>query len=92
MASPRWADYLVEVATHLHASRTAVAAGAGVPSPPERPAVPIPDALRPQARVLAAGYDQLMLEVRTRIADIQQRRRGPQPSTPSHARFVDRRA
>jgi hypothetical protein len=91
MAPHQWADYLEEACEHLRQSRLAVEAGAPGPPGPTRPSVPLPEELRGRAQLLAAGYDQLALEVSTRMSDLQRYRRGPSPQAPPASQFVDQR-
>jgi hypothetical protein len=92
MAPDEWADYLEAASEHLRQSRLAVEAGCVGPPGPPRPAQPLPDELRDRAQLLAWGYDQLALEVSTRMSEIRRYRRAPAPHPPPSSQFVDRRA
>jgi hypothetical protein len=92
MTQTAWTDYLEAAGRHLSASRAAVIAGTAIPSSPPRPSGSIPEDLVHRADALALGYDLLALEVQTRMADIQRRRRSLlEPALPV-ARFVDQHA
>ncbi len=91
MAPDQWADYLEAACDHLRQSRLAVEAGCPGPPGPPRPAAPLPDDLRGRVQVLAAGYDQLALEVATRLSDMQRYRRSHVPPAPRASHFVDQR-
>jgi hypothetical protein len=92
MSQRTWAEYLEEATRHLRESRTAVATGVAIPASPDRPTLPIPDDLRPQALLLAAGYDQLAAEVCVRMSEIQRHRLTPVHTARPAGRFVDRHA
>jgi hypothetical protein len=91
MALQEWADYLEEACEHLRRSRLAVEAGSPGPPGPVRPTGPLPDELRGRVHVLAAGYDQLALEVASRLSEIQRYRRTNVPQAPPVSHFVDQR-
>jgi hypothetical protein len=91
MAPEEWADYLEEACEHLRRSRLAVEAGSAGPPGPVRPTGPLPDELRGRVQVLAAGYDQLALEVASRLSEIQRYRRAHVPQPPPASHFVDQR-
>jgi hypothetical protein len=91
MASDQWVDYLEAACEHLRQTRLAVEAGGpGRPGPP-RPTDPLPDELRGRVQLLASGYDQLALEVATRLSDIQRYRRNHRHQAPPASHFVDQR-
>jgi hypothetical protein len=92
MASEQWADYLDAACEHLHRTRRALEAGRPGPPGPARPSDPPPDHLRGRVQVLAAGYDQLALEVSTRMSALQRFRRSQARPVPPASRFVDRPA
>jgi hypothetical protein len=92
MAPSQWADYLEAASEHLRLTRLAVEAGASGPPGPVRPTEPLPDDLRDRVLVLASAYDQLALEVSTRMSDIQRYRRARVLRAPPTSHFVDRRA
>src|SRR5208283_1520514 len=77
MAPHEWADYLEAASEHLRLTRLAVEAGCPGPPGAARPTEPLPDELRDRVQLLAMGYDQLALEVSTRMTQIQRCRRGP---------------
>ena len=91
MATDQWADYLEAACEHLRQSRLAVEAGCAGPPGPPRPTAPLPDELRGRVQLLAAGYDQLALEVSTRMAQMQRYRRTHLPPAPPASQFVDQR-
>lgn len=91
MAPDEWADYLEAASAHLRRTRLAVEAGCAGPPGPVRPTEPLPDELRDRVQLLALGYDQLALEVSTRMSEIQRCRRGPAPQAPPSSHFVDQR-
>jgi hypothetical protein len=74
MSTPTWDEYLAEAAAHLAAVRRAAEWGAPPPSGPLRPEGPIPEHRRSEAQRLAVGYDQLAVEVATRMSAIESRR------------------
>ncbi len=92
MAPEEWADYLEAASEHLRQTRLAVDAGRAGPPGPGRPTEPLPDELRDRAELLALGYDQLALEVSTRMSEIRRYRRGPTLHAPPSSQFVDHRA
>lgn len=92
MPGETWTDFLEAAADHLRASRQAVEQGAVSPDPPGHPDGPLPDELQPQVRRMALAYDQLALEVATRMADLDVRLTPPRVEPPSPAYYVDRRA
>jgi hypothetical protein len=92
MPDPAWADYLEAVGAHLHQARRAVEEGRTSPDPPPRPTGTPPDALQPRARRLALAYDQLALEVATRLAGLEVRVTPRRPESPAPAYYVDRKA
>jgi hypothetical protein len=87
----QWAEYLEAACEHLRQTRRAVEAGCAGPPGPPRPTDPLPDELRGRVQLLAAGYDQLALEVSTHMSRIQRYRRNPAPPTPPASHFVDQR-
>jgi hypothetical protein len=91
MATDQWADYLEAACEHLRQTRRAVEAGCAGPPGPPRPTDPLPDELRGRVQLLAAGYDQLALEVSTHMAQMQRYRRTPVPPAPPASHFVDQR-
>ena len=91
MAPDQWVDYLEAACEHLRQTRLAVEAGSCGPPGPTRPTAPLPDELRGRVQLLAAGYDQLALEVSTRMSTIQRFRRSHVPHAPPASHFVDQR-
>jgi hypothetical protein len=91
MARDQWADYLEAACEHLRQARLAVEAGCAAPSGPPRPDSSLPDEMRGRVQFLAAGYDQLALEVSTRMAEMQRYRRKHIPPAPPASHFVDQR-
>jgi hypothetical protein len=91
MATDQWADYLEAACDHLRQTRLTLEAGAAGPPGPPRPTAPLPDELRGRVQLLAAGYDQLALEVSTRMSALQRYRRTPVPPAPPASHFVDQR-
>jgi len=74
MSSPTWGEYLAEAKDHLLAARRSAEVGSAPPAVQlERPTDPIPDEYRGEARRLADGYDQLAVEVTSRMAVIASR-------------------
>jgi len=92
MSRRTWADYLDDAASHLEASRAAIADGRAVPPSPVRPVDPIPVELCDRAQALGLGYDILATEVATRMAELRRPRATVNPWIQSEARFVDRYA
>ncbi len=92
MPGDTWTEYLEAATDHLERSRRAIEQGAVSPDPPGRPAGPLPDELQPRVRWLALAYDQLALEVATRMADLDSRLTAPRIEAPSPAYYVDQRA
>ncbi len=92
MADDRWTEYLEAASEHLRATRRAVEQGAASPEPPGHPAGVLPDDLEPQVRRLALAYDQLALEVATRMADVQCHLAARRVEAPSVPHYVDRMA
>jgi hypothetical protein len=91
MAPDQWADYLEAACEHLRQTRLAVEAGRAGPPGPSRPTALLPDELRGRAQLLAAGYDQLALEVSTHLTEMQRYRRNHVPQAPPASHFVDQR-
>jgi hypothetical protein len=91
MAPDSWTDYLDAACEHLRRSRQAVEVGEPGPPGPARPATPLPDELRGRVQLLASGYDQLALEVATRLADMQRFRRSYVQPVRRASHFVDHR-
>jgi len=91
MAPDQWSDYLEAACEHLRQVRLAVEAGRAGPPGPARPTTTLPDELRGRVQVLAAGYDQLAVEVSTRMSEMQRYRRAQAPQTPPASHFVDQR-
>ena len=91
MATDQWAEYLEAACEHLRQSRRAVEAGRAGPPGPPRPIDPLPEEFRSRVQLLAAGYDQLALEVSTRMSEMQRYRRGHVPQAPPASHFVDQR-
>ncbi|MHB1209904.1 MAG: hypothetical protein ACYC1I_09395 [Acidimicrobiales bacterium] len=93
MSTPTWREYLAEATDHLAAVRALSEIGAPPPTPPVRPTDPMPEEYRDQVHHLALGYDQLALEIVTRMAAISQRRPLLQSKNPHQellpAQFVD---
>jgi hypothetical protein len=92
MPDDDWAEYLEAAAAHLRTSRRAFEQGAASPDPPAHPAGSLPDELQPQVRRLALAYDQLALEVATRLAGMEHRLAPPRVGAPSPPFYVDQRA
>jgi hypothetical protein len=92
MADDTWADYLEAASEHLRAARRAVEQGAASPDPPRHPAGTLPDELQPEVRRLALAYDQLALEVATRMADMQCHLTPPRVEAQSLPHYVDQMA
>ena len=91
MVPDQWTDYLEAACAHLRATRLAVEAGRPGPPGPARPSGPPPEELRGRVKVLAAGYDQLALEVATHLSVMQRYRRTHVPQAPPASHFVDQR-
>jgi hypothetical protein len=91
MVPGQWTDYLEAACDHLRRTRLAVEAGHPGPPGPRRPSGPLPDELRGRVQVLAAGYDQLALEVATHLSVMQRYRRTQVPQAPPASHFVDQR-
>ena len=91
MVPDQWADYLEAACAHLRQTRLAVEVGDPAPPGPPRPSGSPPDELRGRVQLLAAGYDQLALEVATRLSVMQRYRRTQVPQTPPASHFVDQR-
>jgi hypothetical protein len=91
MAPDQWPDYLEAACEHLRQARLAVEAGSAAPPGPPRPVSPLPDELRGRVQLLAAGYDQLALEVSTRMSQMQRYRRKHAAPAPPASHFVDQR-
>jgi hypothetical protein len=93
MSPPTWDEYLAEASAHLAAVRASSELGASPPNPPARPEGPPPEDRLDQVRSLAMGYDQLALEVLTRMQVIDQRRLISQSKNPHQellpARFIN---
>ncbi len=82
MSPPTWDEYLAAATAHLEAVRALSEQGAPPPRPPERPEVAMPEEHRAQARALALGYDQLALELMTRMEAISQFRSVTRTTSP----------
>ena len=91
MATDQWADYLEAACEHLRQARRAVEAGCASPPGPPRPTAVLPDELRGRVQLLAAGYDQLAIEVSTRRSEMRRYRRPHVPPAPPASHFVDQR-
>jgi hypothetical protein len=91
MVPDQWTDYLEAACAHLRATRLAVEAGRPGPPGPPRPSGPPPEELLGRVQVLAAGYDQLALEVATHLSVMQRYRRTHVPQAPPASHFVDQR-
>ena len=91
MAPDQWADYLEAACEHLRRTRLRRGGGPRRPAGPAAPYGPPPDELRGRVQLLAAGYDQLALEVATRLSDMQRYRRTQVPQAPPASHFVDQR-
>jgi hypothetical protein len=91
MAPDQWADYLEAACEHLRQTRLAVEAGQPGPPGPPRPSGSPPEEVRSRVLLLAAGYDQLALEVATRLSVLQRYRRSHVPQAPPASHFVDQR-
>jgi len=72
--SRTWDEYLAEMSNYLLAIGQAAQVGSDFPlEPPTRPADPIPDDYRDQARRLSDACDQLAAEVSARMTVIANR-------------------
>jgi flagellin-specific chaperone FliS len=71
VACETWAEYLPAATEHLRATRLAIELGAPSPEPPAPPAGPVPVDLQAKVRQLVVGYDQLALEVDTRMTEME---------------------
>jgi hypothetical protein len=91
MASDQWSDYLEAACEHLRQTREAMERGEPGPPGPARPTTPPPEDVRSRVQVLASGYDQLALEVSTRLSSLQRYRRSQAQSAPRASQFVDQR-
>jgi hypothetical protein len=93
MSPPTWDEYLAQATVHLAALRRAAELGLPAPAAPQRPQAPIPDDRRQAAQRLAVGYDQLAIEVTTRMSSIAQRRSSLSDRNPHRelrpAHFID---
>jgi hypothetical protein len=93
MPPPTWDEYLAEATAHLAMVRALSEVGAPPPNPPVRPVDPMPEECRDQVRHLAMGYDQLSLELITRMELMSQRRPISQSRSPHQelvpARYID---
>ena len=93
MSPPTWDEYLAEASAHLAAVRASSDLGMAPPTPPARPEGPPPDECIDQVRHLAMGYDQLTLELLTRMEEMGHRRPISQARNPHQellpARFID---
>lgn len=92
MPDDTWSEYLEAASAHLRAARRAVEQGTASPEPPGPPAGVLPDDLQPQVRRLALAYDQLALEVATRMADVQHHLAPRRAEARSRPHYVDQRA
>jgi len=92
MGADSWSEYLEAATEHLRATRRAVELGAASPEPPAHPEEPLPDELQSQARRLALAYDQLALEVATRMTEIERRLAPRRMEAPPIAYYVDQMA
>jgi hypothetical protein len=91
--SPTWDEYLEQATMHLAALRRSAELGLSAPDPPLRPNGRLPVYRRAAAERLAIGYDQLAIEVTTRLSGLEQRRstrpeRNPHRE-PRPAHFID---
>jgi hypothetical protein len=93
MSPPTWDEYLADASAHLAAVRASSELGALPPTPPARPEGPPPEDRLDQVRSLALGYDQLALEVLTRMQAIDQHRPISQSRNPHQellpARYIN---
>jgi hypothetical protein len=92
-SSPTWDEYLSESFEFLGAARASAELGVASPEPPARPQGPLPEERRDDAESLIRGFDQLALEVATRLLAIEQSRpaasgKNPHSDQPM-ARYVD---
>jgi hypothetical protein len=92
-SSPTWDEYLDEAVVFLTAVRKTAEMGVAAPTPPERPEGPFPEERRGDVEGLIRGFDQLAIEVATRLVAIEQRRpvasgKNPHSDHPA-ARYVD---
>jgi len=86
MPTPTWTEYLEEATLHLSSLRASSELGLAPGSPPLRPLEPMPPEYREEVRLLALGYDQLALEIVTRMQAMQPRRSGPSLNNPHQER------
>lgn len=93
MSPPTWDEYFAAATAHLEAARVLSEQGAPPPPPPERPLGAMPQGHRARARALALGYDQLALELITRMVAITQYRSVSRMTSPhresGRARYLD---
>lgn len=73
MQSPTWAEYLAEATEQLEKLRSATQSGNPPPPALSFPPGSVPDDLLEEALRLAAQYDELADEVRTRMSEIADR-------------------
>ncbi len=92
MAVEPWAEYLAALTDDLHVTRRCVEQGGVIPTPPPRPTGPVPDELADTLHRVAVAYDQLALEVSTRLADIEAHLPGVRSIPVPQPQFVDRSA
>ncbi|HTU38421.1 MAG TPA: hypothetical protein VMF35_10400 [Acidimicrobiales bacterium] len=92
MSEHSWTEYLAAASEHLAASRRAVEQGAASPDPPAHPAGPLPEELASQAQRLADAFDQLALEVATRMTDIELHLGPRRVDVPAGPYYVDQMA
>lgn len=71
MSSPTWNEYLRDAKRHVTEARDAMEAGSSPPLPPVRPNSVIPAEFIDEAKILAASYDELALEVAERMRDLK---------------------
>jgi len=86
MPTPTWTEYLAEATLHLSNLRASSELGLAPSSPPLRPVDPMPPEHREEVALLALGYDQLALEIVTRMQTMEPHRPGPALNNPHQER------
>ena len=91
MAPDQWSEYLEAACDHLRRTRLAVEAG----HPARRDRLALPGLRRTSSWAASSfsrpGYDQLALEVSTRMSEMKRYRRNHVPTAPPASHFVDQR-
>lgn len=92
MSSPTWNEYLRDAKRHVRDAKNAIDTGGPPPLPPVRPDGAIPASLIDEAKVLAASYDELALEVAERVQYLKVQMKQA-PKSPHHdqapASYID---